>query len=106
MRVATWNVNSLPARLERVLAFIDDHRPDVLLLQETKVSPEGFPHLAFEAAGYSALGHSGGRWEGVAIVARHGSEFGDPVRGVAREPEAKQARGLVVRGDEVTVVSV
>ncbi|MFP5332937.1 MAG: exodeoxyribonuclease III [Acidimicrobiia bacterium] len=106
MRVVTWNVNSLPARLERVLAFLDDHRPDVVLLQETKVGPETFPHLAFEAAGYSAVDHSGGRWEGVAVAARHGLGLGDPVRGLVGEPETSQARWLEVTVDGVTFVSV
>lgn len=106
MRVVTWNVNSLPARLGRVLAFLEEHRPDVLLMQETKVSPEAFPHLAFEAAGYSAVDHSGGRWEGVAVAARHGSSIDLSRRGLVGEPDPGQARWVEVISDGVRFVSV
>lgn len=106
MRVVTWNVNSLPARLGRVLVFLEEHRPDVLLMQETKVSPEAFPHLAFEAAGYSAVDHSGGRWEGVAVAARHGSSIDLSRRGLPGEPDPGQARWVEVISDGVRFVSV
>lgn len=106
MRIATWNVNSLPARLERVLAFLEEHRPDVLLMQETKVSPETFPHLAFEAAGYTAVDHSGGRWEGVAIAARHGLSIEPGRRGLPGEPDPGQARWVEVLVDGIRFVSV
>jgi exodeoxyribonuclease III len=60
VKVVTWNVNSLRARMERVLEFLDVHSPDALLLQETKCSPEQFPAEELEAAGYEAVHHSGG----------------------------------------------
>ena len=69
MKIATWNVNSLNARMERVLEFLELHRPDLLLMQETKVDPDKFPDLAFAEAGYHAVHHSAGRWAGVAIAA-------------------------------------
>ena len=72
MKLVTWNVNSLNARLPRVLEFLEDHAPDVVCLQETKVEPEAFPADELRAAGYSAHHHSGGRWAGVAILARDG----------------------------------
>ena len=106
MRVATWNVNSLSARLDRVLAFLSEYEPDVLLVQETKVAPETFPHLVFEAAGYSAADHSGGRWEGVAVIARHGLDIEKVTPGLAGEPDPGQARWVEATVGETTFVSV
>ncbi|CAN5826941.1 exodeoxyribonuclease III [soil metagenome] len=86
MRVATWNVNSLKARLEAVEQWLERAEPDVLLLQETKVADDEVPGLAFAAAGYEIAHHGEGRWNGVAIASRMGigdvvTNFGDgPVR--------------------------
>ena len=70
VRVVSWNVNSLKARMPRVLEFLADVAPDVLCLQETKCEPAAFPVAELRAAGYDAHHHSGGRWAGVAILAR------------------------------------
>ena len=70
MKLVTWNVNSLKMRLPRVLEFLAEHEPDIACLQETKVAPEAFPIAELADAGYSAVHHSGGRWAGVAILAR------------------------------------
>ena len=78
MRIATWNVNSLTARLGRVEEWIAYARPDVLCLQETKQADAAFPHAAFAALGYDSVHHGDGRWNGVAIVSRVGLD------GVAR----------------------
>ena len=89
MRIATWNVNSLKARLEKVEWWLERAAPDVLLLQETKLSDETAPVLPFSMAGYELLHHGEGRWNGVAIASRVGlaevvSNFGDgPVRSSA-----------------------
>jgi len=72
MRIATWNVNSLTARLPRVEEWIAYARPDVLCLQETKQADAAFPHGAFAALGYETAHHGDGRWNGVAIVSRVG----------------------------------
>ena len=72
MRIATWNVNSLAARLPRVEEWIGYARPDVLCLQETKQADAVFPHGAFAALGYETAHHGDGRWNGVAIVSRVG----------------------------------
>jgi exodeoxyribonuclease-3 len=69
VRLVTWNVNSLKARLPRVLELLGDLRPDILRLQETKVESAAFPHDELRAAGYAAVDHSGGRWAGVADLA-------------------------------------
>jgi exodeoxyribonuclease III len=89
VRIATWNVNSLKARLEKVEWWLERAAPDVLLIQETKLSDETAPVLPFSMAGYELLHHGEGRWNGVAIASRVGlaeavSNFGDgPVRSSA-----------------------
>jgi len=72
VRLATWNVNSVRARVDRVIAFLERSQTDVLAIQETKCRDEQFPHGAFEAAGYEVAhtGHSA--WNGVAIASRVG----------------------------------
>ena len=85
MRIATWNVNSLKARMERVLAWLERAAPDVLLLQETKLADADAPHAEFERAGYELAHHGEGRWNGVAIASRTKlvkveTNFGDPLR--------------------------
>ena len=72
MKVATWNVNSLQARWARVQQWIIEHQPDVLLVQETKMSDEKFPHAACAELGYEAAHHGQGQWNGVAILSRVG----------------------------------
>ncbi|MDG2426993.1 MAG: exodeoxyribonuclease III [Acidimicrobiales bacterium] len=72
MRIVTWNVNSLKARIDRVEAWIKAAAPDVLCLQETKMADEVFPHARFEALGYQSAHHGEGRWNGVAIISRVG----------------------------------
>lgn len=72
MRLATWNVNSLKARLSRVEAWIVANRPDVLCLQETKAADPAFPAASFAALGYESACHGNGRWNGVAILSRVG----------------------------------
>lgn len=72
MRLATWNVNSLGARMARVEAWIRDFEPDVLCLQETKLSDDAFPALSFGALGYETFHHGQGQWNGVAILSRVG----------------------------------
>jgi exodeoxyribonuclease-3 len=89
VRIATWNVNSLKARLDKVEWWLERAAPDVLLLQETKLSDEAAPVLPFSMAGYELLHHGEGRWNGVAIASRVGladvvTNFGDgPVRSSA-----------------------
>ena len=86
MRIATWNVNSLKARLEKVEWWLERAAPDVLLMQETKLGDDDAPVLPFRMLGYDLLHHGEGRWNGVAIASRVGIEdvvtnFGDgPVR--------------------------
>lgn len=68
MRIATWNVNSLPARLEKVSWWLERVRPDVVLLQETKVTDDDAPFEELARHGYQLSHHGEGRWNGVAIA--------------------------------------
>jgi exodeoxyribonuclease-3 len=82
MRIATWNVNSLKARLEKVVWWLERAKPDVLLMQETKLADGAAPVASFRDAGYDLAHHGEGRWNGVAIASRCGiadvvSNFGD-----------------------------
>ena len=77
--VATWNVNSLNARMPRVTEWLEAVSPDVLCMQETKLSDERFPAMAFTALGYESVHHGEGRWNGVAILSKVGLQ--DEVRG-------------------------
>jgi exodeoxyribonuclease-3 len=79
LRIVTWNVNSLRARLPRVLQLLAEHQPDVACLQETKCAPDGFPTPELAGAGYHAIHHSGGRWAGVAVLAREQLELSEPL---------------------------
>lgn len=70
MRIATWNVNSVRARVGRIVAFAERESIDVLLMQEIKCKPEQFPYAEFEAAGYNVVAHGLNQWNGVAIASR------------------------------------
>ncbi len=72
MRVATWNVNSVSARLPRLNEWLDLAQPDVLCLQETKCASDAFPGEGAEQRGYTVAAHGDGRWNGVAILSRIG----------------------------------
>lgn len=74
MKIATWNVNSLKARMPRVEGWIDQHQPDVLVMQETKCADAAFPAALFDQLGYESMHHGNGRWNGVAIISRVGLE--------------------------------
>jgi exodeoxyribonuclease-3 len=70
MRVATWNVNGLKARLDFLLLWLRERGPDVVGIQEIKLADEQFPHQVFEEAGWHALVHGQKAWNGVAILSR------------------------------------
>ena len=70
MRIATWNVNSIRARVVRTVDFCVREDVDVLLMQEIKCKPEQFPHAQFEEAGYTVEAHGLNQWNGVAIASR------------------------------------
>ena len=105
MRIATWNVNSLKARLGRVEDWLADVQPDVLCMQETKLADDAFPALTFQALGYETAHHGQGQWNGVAILSKVGlddvvSNFAD-----GGEPDA-EARLITATCGGVRVTSV
>ena len=107
MRIATWNVNSLKARLERVEEWLEYAQPDVLCLQETKSADKNFPAMAFSALGYESVHHGYNQWNGVAILSKVGIEdpqngFGDGVE----NPYADDARMLSATCGGIRIVSV
>ena len=95
MRIATWNVNSLRSRIDRVEAFLQRHEIDVLAVQETKAKPEQLPLMGIESLGYESAVVGLNQWNGVALFSRVGMEdvtvgfegqppFGDPAVSEAR----------------------
>jgi exodeoxyribonuclease III len=74
MRIATWNVNSIGARLPRLLDWLETTAPDVVAVQETKAGEASFPYEPLRAAGYEAVHVGDGRWNGVAVLSRIGVE--------------------------------
>lgn len=106
VRLVTYNVNSIGARLPRLLALLDRYHPDVVCLQETKVSAESFPHLPLAGAGYRAIDHSGGRWAGVAVLVRDDHESAEAWSGLPGEAAPDEARWVEATVDGVKVVSV
>jgi exodeoxyribonuclease III len=84
VRIATWNVNSVGARLPRLNEWLELAEPDVLCLQEIKTTTEAFPSERAEELGYEVAAHGEGRWNGVAILSRVGLE--DISRGFEGQP--------------------
>src|SRR4051794_41838678 len=97
MRIATWNVNSITARLPRLLAWLESSGTDVLCLQEAKIAEDQFPYDQLRELGYEAAVHADGRWNGVAVLSRVGLEDvgkglpGDPRYDGVEEPRAVSA---------------
>ena len=104
MRIATWNVNSLNARLPRVLEWLDANRPDVLCLQETKLADAAFPADALDGLGYRSVHHGDGRWNGVAIVSCVGVD--EPTTGFEAEEDVHGCRIVAATCGGVRVHSV
>jgi len=104
MKIATWNVNSVRARQERLLNWLKNHQPDALCLQELKCVEKDFPTEAVREAGYHAALYGQKTYNGVAILAK--TEPKDVVQGIADEVEDPQARVIAATVNGVRVVSV
>ncbi|MGN6170186.1 MAG: exodeoxyribonuclease III [Solirubrobacteraceae bacterium] len=109
MRIATWNVNSVKQRVPRLLPWLDQRQPDVVCLQETKLSNEAFLDLLGEelaARDYAVALHGEPTWNGVAILSRAGLE--DVAAGLPAEPgfPRPEARAVAATCDGIRVVSV
>jgi len=104
VRLVTWNVNSLKARMERVEGWLAECQPDVVCMQETKLADTAFPSMAFSALGYESAFHGQGQWNGVAILSRVG--ISDVVEGFADDDEPDvEARLLTATCGGVRVMS-
>jgi exodeoxyribonuclease-3 len=109
MRITTWNVNSVKQRLPRLLPWLDERRPDVVCLQETKLADAGFTELLGEELaqrGYAAALHGEAAWNGVAILSRVGLD--DVVAGIPDGPgfPHPEARAVSATCAGIRVVSV
>ena len=103
MKITTWNVNSIRAREDRVLNWLDQHQPDVLCLQELKCTEEQFPFDGFDALGYNLIIHGQKSYNGVAIASLAAPE---EVEAVVPWPEDDQSRGIAAVIDGVRVASL
>src|SRR5580692_6721791 len=109
MRIATWNVNSVLARLPRLVEWLKEAAPDVVCLQETKVAEGAFPGDEVTGLGYAIAEHGEGRWNGVAVLSRVGLEHverglpGDPGY---PDPQTLEARTIAATCGPVRVRSV
>jgi exodeoxyribonuclease-3 len=104
MRIATWNVNSIRARLPRVLPWLEEKRPDVVLLQETKCMDDQFPREPIEELGYNIEAFGQKTYNGVAILSK--SRISDVHRGLRDEVEDLEARVIGATVDDCMVLSV
>lgn len=105
MRIATYNINGIKARLPRLLEWLDETQPDVACLQEIKTPDEGFPIGEIEAAGYGAIWHGQKGFNGVAILAR-GTTPVEVTRGLEGETEDDHSRYLEADVNGVRVASI
>jgi exodeoxyribonuclease-3 len=102
MRIATFNINGINARLPALLQWLNETQPDAVCLQELKSPHEKFPEEAFRDAGYGAVWHGQKSWNGVAILAR-GSQPIEMGRGLAGDPEDVQSRYIEAMVDGVMI---
>jgi exodeoxyribonuclease-3 len=105
MKIATFNVNGITARLPRLLEWLEESRPDIACLQELKTSDETFPAMALRAAGYGALWHGQKGFNGVAVLSR-GEAPVERCRGLPGDPDDSHSRYLEVEAHGVVVASI
>src|SRR4029077_10139818 len=100
MRIVTYNVNGISARLPNLLRWLDERSPDVVCLQELKAPQERCPELAFPAAGSGGIWHGQKSWNGVAIPAR-GRDPAEIRRALPGDPEDAHSRYIEAQKDRV-----
>ena len=105
MRIATYNINGVKARLPRLLEWLDETRPKVACLQEIKSQDEGFPIAEFEKIGYHGIWHGQKSFNGVAILADGTKPF-ETQRGLPGDPEDEQSRYLEAEVDGVRIACI
>ncbi len=101
MKLATWNVNSLAVRLPHLIDWLAAHQPDVMVLQETKLTDDKLPQAEIEAAGYRAIWFGQKTYNGVALLAKN--EPGNAVRNIQGFAD-EQARVIAATVDGIRVV--
>ena len=104
MKIATWNVNSIRVRLPRVTEWLSEFKPDVVLLQETKVLDEAFPALEIEDLGYNIAVHGQKSYNGVAVLSRYPIE--DVMCGLPGDGADEQARYIEAVTNGVRVATI
>jgi exodeoxyribonuclease-3 len=104
MKIASWNINSLRKRQQRLLDWLAKEEPDAVCLQETKCSDDQFPELALAAAGYRCVFHGQKSYNGVAILSRH--ELRERQAALCDESEDPQARVIAATIKDVRVFSI
>ncbi len=105
MKLVTYNVNGIKARLPRLLEYLAEQQPDIVCLQELKSSDETFPEKDLRDAGYGAVWHGQKGFNGVAVLAK-GADPVERQRGLAGDPEDAHSRYLEVDVDGLTVGSI
>ena len=105
MKIATYNVNGISARLPRLLEWLDEAKPDVACLQELKAADEKFPQAEIEAAGYRAIWHGQKGFNGVAILSRGDAPI-ETMRGLPDDPDPTHSRYLEAVINGVTIASI
>jgi exodeoxyribonuclease-3 len=105
VKIVTYNINGIKARLPRLLEYLAEEQPDVVCLQELKTSDETFPEADIRAAGYGVVWHGQKSWNGVAVLAR-GSDPVERQRGLDGEPEDEHSRYLEVEIGDLIVASI
>lgn len=105
MKIVTYNVNGIKARLPRLIEYLTEQQPDIVCLQELKASDETFPAGEIEAAGYGALWHGQKSWNGVAVLAKNGVPV-ERQRGLPGDAEDEQSRYLEVEVDGLVVAAL
>ncbi len=105
MRIATYNINGVKARLPRLLEWLEETQPDVACLQEVKSQDDGFPAAEFEKMGYGAIWHGQKSWNGVAILAR-GCDPVEVQRGLPGDPLDEHARYIEAAVNGIVVASI
>jgi exodeoxyribonuclease-3 len=105
VRIVTYNVNGIKARLPRLLEYLAEEQPEIVCLQELKSSDDTFPEADIHAAGYGALWHGQKGFNGVAVLAR-GADPVERQRGLSGEPEDEHSRYLEAEVDGLVVASI
>lgn len=102
MKIATYNVNGVNGRLNVLLRWLEESKPDVACLQELKAPQEKFPEKAIQDAGYNAIWHGQKSWNGVAILARN-MEIKEVIRALPGDPEDEHSRYIEAMVNDIRI---